>query len=357
MHRFLPIHLLLTLGLAGYLSAQSEDAPIGNQIPLNWPELPSWTAEELEMLRSGELVLGVDLFKDTLGASDPEDLFEPLPEPEVPVEPEPDPNLPTPIPEDVYASYFTNRPAEYLIDPQGMLSMQQQKDRQSFLDYHAGDSEIDIHIYLFDTRQVIPSDAQIGEIFKRHFSRGKGLTALVYYYYGNPDRAQLVTSPELAKVVGPGALHSALKHSQEQASLKSEPASQLESFSTAMSLRLYWMEKEIAEARGEGRLAGLDDEEDLLVVESKEAPPEVLKKDHKLVLFIFVLSLAILSGGLLVAWRKRVKTKRYHFPEVEAQPLLSAPHAAGVGAVIHFDNATLPPSLQREQVPDYLRKM
>ena len=48
---------------------------------------------------------------------------------------------------------------------------------------------------------------------------------------------------------------------------------------------------------------------------------------------------------------------RYVFPEVETGPLLGAPHAAGVGAVVSFSSAQLPPSQQRDQVPDYLQRL
>ena len=47
---------------------------------------------------------------------------------------------------------------------------------------------------------------------------------------------------------------------------------------------------------------------------------------------------------------------RYRFPEFDVEPRLGGNHAAGVGAVISFASAALPPASQRDQVPDYLRR-
>jgi hypothetical protein len=69
---------------------------------------------------------------------------------------------------------------------------------------------------------------------------------------------------------------------------------------------------------------------------------------------------ALLVGLILLAWLGKFladRRIRYLFPEVDAGPLLGAPHAAGVGAVLSFASAHLPPSQQRDQVPDYLQRM
>jgi hypothetical protein len=47
---------------------------------------------------------------------------------------------------------------------------------------------------------------------------------------------------------------------------------------------------------------------------------------------------------------------RYRFPDFEVEPRLGGAHAAGVGAVISFASAAVPPASQRDQVPDYLRR-
>ena len=355
-----PLWMGLVL-LAGSTLGQ-ESAPLldedGEVIPdlSNWPALPSWSIEELEQIRNGEIELGISLFVEDVGGVSYKDLFEPLEVldelPELP----PGEEYPAEIGEEFLASYFAGRPASYLVDPQGMLSMQEQQDRQSFLEYHAGDSQIDLYIYLFDEKQQVPPEGEIEAIFKRHFMRGQGLSALVYYYVGDPSRSTMVMSPEVYSVIPSTAVKGALIYAKQQAQTKSEPASQLESFSTGLSIRLYWMERELAEAAGEGHLLTSSGEEPVVVMADEEEVEEPVQESKVLLLF-GMLSLGVVCVGLWFAYRKAQRNKSYQFPEVNVKPLLAAPHAAGVGAVIHFGNATMPPSVQKEQVPDYLRKM
>lgn len=346
------------LSLENPAAARSQDADVEEQpFPdvIEWPPLPHWTISELEKIKNGQLSIGVSLFEDNPGELADEPLFEALPQPSQPGSSGDEELYPTTIDESFLAAYFGGRPASYLVDPQGMLSAQEQKDRQSFLDYHAGDSEIDLFIYLFDQKQHVPPEGDIKRVFKDHFTRGKGLTALIYYYVGAPERSVMVMSPRVATVVPPTAIRGALIYAKQQAQAKSEPASQLESFSTSLSLRLYWMEQELANHADGGELAG---ENELMVVEASEPSQTsgVVERWKALVVLGFVIT-AILATGAVMAWWKYQRRQRFHFPETEVSPLLSAPHAAGVGAVIHFGNATLPPSVQKEQVPDYLRRM
>jgi hypothetical protein len=63
----------------------------------------------------------------------------------------------------------------------------------------------------------------------------------------------------------------------------------------------------------------------------------------------------LLSALGLNHWLRR--RARYRFPEFEVEPRLGGAHAAGVGAVISFASASLPPASQRDQTPDYLRRV
>lgn len=333
---------------------------VGEPVPevIEWPPLPVWTVSELERVRAGELTLGVSLFEDGPVDLAYEELFDSLPEPPPPVENSEEQELfPTTIDDEFLPAYFFGRPASYLVDPQGMLTMQEQRDRQSFLEYHAGDSEIDLYIYLFDQKQHVPPVGEIKRVFAKNFSRGSGLTALIYYYVGAPERSVMVMSPEVSAVVPPTAIRGALIYAKQQAQGKSEPASQLESFSTSLSIRLYWMEQELAKQAAGGGPAPTGSEELTVVEASEPSPAGEPVDDWKILVALGLVVTAILSGGVFVVWWRARQRQQHLFPEMEVSPLLAAPHAAGIGAVIHFGNATLPPSVQKEQVPDYLRQM
>jgi hypothetical protein len=63
---------------------------------------------------------------------------------------------------------------------------------------------------------------------------------------------------------------------------------------------------------------------------------------------------ALLLGFAARFWLKR--RTRHLFPDFEVEPRLGGAHAAGVGAVISFASATVPPATQRDAMPDYLRR-
>lgn len=342
------------LAFAFFCSAQEEEILEEIPIYLNWPLLPTWTPEELEAIDQGELVLGTDLFRPLTGEVSYADLFEPLPELEIieeeaVVQEEDSPY----IAEEFLSSYFGSRPARYLVDPQGMLSMQEMEDRQKFLEFHAGDSKIDLYIYLFDAEQELPTEGDIKTVFSRHFSRGNGLTALVYYFLGAPERSLLVLSPEINSVVPVNDVRSALIDARQQAQTKSEVASQLESFSNALSIRLYWMERSLAES--EELLAYEPLGGDLTVIEAENRLVRKTEASTPEMLIVMSAGGVLCFGAIVFLWYRFQKKKQCFFPEVEVRPLLGAPHAAGIGAVIQFDSTALPPSSQREKVPDYLK--
>ena len=85
-----------------------------------------------------------------------------------------------------------------------------------------------------------------------------------------------------------------------------------------------------------------------------EAIQPWIEKAKPLALQAAILVSCILTG-LITTWALRRRI-RHRFPEFEVEPRLGGAHAAGVGAVISFASATVPPASQRDQVPDYLRR-
>ena len=124
-----------------------------------------------------------------------------------------------------------------------------------------------------------------------------------------------------------------------------------------MSIRIYWMERMIA-----GEPAAGD-----VLPPAKPATAKAGQAAEKSAKFLWLLELAlrfsipaaVLLGAFATAFgfsRWLRFRARYRFPEFEVEPRLGGAHAAGVGAVISFASAALPPASQRDQVPDYLRR-
>jgi hypothetical protein len=318
--------------------------------------LPEWSPEDALLLREGGLIPGEELLSETIG-----DLV--LPPPPVPVpeiipletDPEVSENGPELIGEEYIDEYFGQRPVTFLLDPQELLSRQALRDRESFLQYHAGDSEVDLYVYLFDGEQELPEGVTIEQVFEQHY-QSSGPTALVFYYLGMPERSQLALSESITEVVSLDEQKRALRNAIQEAFEKSDSAYQLDNFAVELSIRLYWFEK---------AMAGADPTPPMAAAINQEGTPPVLE-DPAVALSLLIqlkpvgIGVGILLGavglGFLGRWIAEQRF-RYTFPEVESAILLGAPHAAGVGAVVSFGSAQLPAAQQRDQVPDYLQRM
>ena len=252
--------------------------------------------------------------------------------------------------------YFGERPKSFLVDPQGLLSPVDYRDRLGFLNYHAGDSSIDLFVYVFKGGQDIPGEVREEELVERLFSEGRP-AAVVYYFMGAPQRSVMYLSPSLTDAVSLAEQRRALESSVMQAFKDVEPSGQIEAFLVQMSIRIYWMERMLVggEVVGEGMPAG---DRPAKASEKRSATMErflpVFERAKRFTVPAAVIAGALVSALALSSWLRR--RARYRFPDFEVEPRLGGAHAAGVGAVISFASAAVPPASQRDQVPDYLRR-
>ncbi len=322
------------------------------------PALPVWSPSDYEKVKKGEIVAGQNFFAPV--PVDPDAKIEPpvveLPEP---VEDLPQPEEDeTAISDEHMAEYFREIPGDgsgepiYLSDPQDLLSQQEFRDRESFLHYHSSESNIDMFVYLFDQRQEFPVGTDIQAVYRDLFTT-HGPVALVFYHLGAPDRSQFFLSSDIRAVISQDEQDRALRAAVEEAFEKSDVAYQLDNFLVELSIRLYWIERELKVATATREARRLERENRVISAPVNEE--DNLRLIGRAVLLAFCVILAGLSGWGGWVWLQH--RRKYRFPEVECGPLLGAPHAAGVGAVISFSNAHLPPSRQRDQVPDYLERM
>lgn len=258
------------------------------------------------------------------------------------------------IPEKYWPAYFDQRPEKYLVDPQGLLGPAGYRDRLGFLNYHAGDSSIDLFVYVFKGDQEIPGEVREEELVERFFSEGRP-AAVVYYYLGAPQRSVLYLSPSLTDTVSVSDQRRAVESSVMQAFKEVDPSKQIEGFMVQMSIRIYWMERML---NGNTELAEAEPVFDRTTKEERKSPTAMEKLEPLLDRALpFRMPAGVAGCGLLIglatsAWIKR--RARYRFPDFDVEPRLGGPHAAGVGAVISFASAAVPPASQRDQVPDYL---
>ncbi|MES2438691.1 MAG: hypothetical protein V4584_06485 [Verrucomicrobiota bacterium] len=259
------------------------------------------------------------------------------------------------VPEKFLPDYFAERPKSFLIDPQGLLSPSDYRDRLGFLNYHASDSAIDLYVYVLGGNQEIPSEVREEEMIERCFSDGRP-AAIVYYYLGAPQRSVVYLSPSLTGSISASEQHRALESSIMQAFERTNPSEQIEKFLVQMSIRIYWMERMLTGESAAGKslpVAGPVVEKSRITAKSARLAwlQEILRQAATPAMLVLG---ALFSAFGFNHWLRL--RARYRFPEFEVEPRLGGSHAAGVGAVISFASAAVPPASQRDQVPDYLRR-
>jgi hypothetical protein len=332
----------------------------GAQPPSNFGEfpLPVWNEGERSRLETDGWVAGDRLLTDESNEDTIEStVIEPLDLPLANAGDIGETQVPeNPVPEQYWESYFGLRPESFLVDPQELLSPNDERERLEFLKYHAGDSSIDLYVYVFNEDQDIPGEVRDEELMERFFSEGRP-AAVLFYYMGAPQRSTLALSPSLTDVVSAAEQRRALESSVMQAFKDEEPARQFEAFLVQMSIRIYWMERMIYGDDGAALVQAFPEapripEKGNSSIASHLAPLKEMAMPYALPAGAVV---GALFFGLILISVFRMK-RRYLFPEFNVEPRLGAAHAAGVGAVISFSSAAIPPAAQRDQMPDYLRR-
>ena len=339
-----------------FLSVIATAVLIANVYALVEPALPVWDLKERAEMEAAGWVTGAILLTDSPVPDEPErTAVEPLqveqPKPE---EIAGDLKPSSDIAEKFLPAYFAERPKSFLIDPQSLLSPADYRDRLSFLNYHATDSSIDLFVYVMGGEQDIPSEVREEEMIERFFSKGRP-AVVVYYYLGAPQRSVVYLSPFITDSVSAAEQHRALESSVMQAIEKTRPAEQIEKFLVQMSIRIYWMERMLA-----GEPAAADAPTQVVTVAMKQAATKsakLLKLQETASKFAAPGGMVLVAIVLVLGFNRWLRlSARYRFPDFEVEPRLGGAHAAGVGAVISFASAAVPPASQRDQVPDYLRR-
>ena len=261
------------------------------------------------------------------------------------------------IPEKFWSSYFGQRPKNYLLDPQGLLDTEDYRNRLGFLKDHAGDSSVDLFVYVFKGNQDIPAKVRAEELIEKFFIQGRP-AVIAFYFMGEPQRSVIYLSPSILDHVTPAERHHALESSIMKAMELQGAAAQFEAFLVQISIRVYWMEQMMNGSSAGDRQAYLA--EHLAQTEQKKKhgllarlQPIIDRIKPFMIPVSAVVGVLIVLMGIVNLVRRRAI---HRFPEFDVEPRLGGAHAAGVGAVISFASSALPPASQRDQTRDYLRR-
>ncbi|MES2982378.1 MAG: hypothetical protein V4727_08700 [Verrucomicrobiota bacterium] len=251
--------------------------------------------------------------------------------------------------------YFSKKPSQFLIDPQAFISGEQRKGIETLLTNHAADSTIDLYLFIFGGDQKLPIEGINKDFVTRHFSQGKPVVTL-YYYFGDPNRTEMHLSPSIANAVSSSEQQRSVQSSLMRAMRANGSFEQLEEFLMQFSVRTYWMERMMDEASGKAPVEVSVEEAPVVQVEEKKMNPlEMIPEKFKGPALIAAAGLgSVVILWVLILWVR--SRSRYKFPELEVEARLGGSHAAGIGAVVNFASPAVSPAHQREQVPEYLRR-
>jgi len=337
------------------LRAAASLAAARNSAPLpNWSEAQRKTMEANGWL-AGERILGAAAEGESQpgAAASPPDLggSAPTADPATPQSPI------VPVPEKFLTAYFDARPEGFLIDPQGLLDEGATHEQLALLKAHADDSPIDLYIYVFAKDQEIPGEVRGEELCERCFATERP-TLLVFYFLGAPQQTVLYASPAFPESIPAAEQRQALQSAINQASQKTSPPAQLEAFTIQLTKRIYRMELMLHGISEEADGPKLSKAQAAKLAKNSSSLAERWARWRPLALDLAIPGLliaSILAASVgIIGWRRRHAI--YRFPELPVEPRLGGQHAAGVGAIIAFASADLPPASQRRQVAGYLRR-
>jgi hypothetical protein len=306
------------------------------------PPWPRWSDEDTQRLLEGEELLSDLLFRPLEESDVTASVMAGVPLPSRGIEEES--NSPE-LSEEVLAKYVSQKPKNFLIDPQKFLSRQEYRDRLSFLKYHASDSSVGLYVYLLDDSQQWPPDTKLENLWRNHFADA-GPTVLVCYFMGNPSRSEIFVSPNLMESVGKAEQTRALQSSVKNAYVKSDPVDQLDGFCEQLSTRIYWMEK----AFKAGVIAPPDEEAQDSAKSASYPWLVPIRQWWKKWQWSMGMALAATTCVVLLLWWRRAH-RRYQLPVFDVPHRLGGNHAASVGAVISYSNPYLSAQAQREKPP------
>ena len=321
---------------------------------------PEWSASDRARLKKGEIMVGQMLL---MGTPPVTSLSSPAPDPGVPSLPDEAPELPYDyefISQEYLDEYFTKVPSSYLVDPQRLLTRQEAMDREGFLAYHAGESAIDIRLYIFDAQQEIPYKYSVVKVAQELYAQSE-LTAVVFCFVGDPSRNLVAFGGRGAEKLEALEKRRAYESAVLKAIEKSETSAQVEAFILQLSIKLYWMEQAMIAATTTELIqvdAPSDKAADRVGTNVNDPPAGGVAtlKPYFFYIAVGMSGILFVIGGLTGIFLLWKRNKRYHFPVLEIPCRLGANYAAGIGAVIAFHNKFGSPSAQREQVPDPLAR-
>lgn len=228
-------------------------------------------------------------------------------------------------------------PTEYLIDPAALAGEVQQQDLTRFLEFHAHDALIKLHVLILASDQKLPADANLDAMGSG--SLAKGTACLLVYPLGEPWRARLFLSKTVHDHASVEFLKETARACVTEAVQSSEVHDQLRNYAVELSTRLFWLQKALGtspERPTTGQpLAEISCDAPAQPLAGWETSPLVPVGALGGFMVLGALSRPVLRR--LRQWQRlRLQNRVWLLPDVETVPRLGGAFAGGGGGMLCY---------------------
>lgn len=249
--------------------------------------------------------------------------------------------LPTPVSSirDVSAEFMSvcerALPKEYLIDPEHLVPEMQHHAMTGFLEFHARDARIKLHVMIIAHDRKLPADADLGKIASGGLQQTDA--CLLVYPLGEPWRARLFVSKSIHEQTSGAFLSETVQACLQEALQASDVHDQLHRYSVHLSTRLFWLQRALA---GKTSVEA-DKDQSLAEITPETATRMETSEVRSMLIWIsaWMFSIALIGVALQRMHRhRRIRRQKsvWLLPEPESIPRLGGAFTGGGGGMIRY---------------------
>lgn len=212
----------------------------------------------------------------------------------------------------------------HLIDPNGELSETMHEDFARFLEFHARDARIRLHVLLIGREEKLPASANPALVAQGSLQGGDACLALVPR--GEPWRLRLFLSRQVHATAPPAELSEMLEDCVRDAMLATDEDEQIHRLLVRLSIRLFWLERLLSKPPAVKEVIVANPEP---LSEVRAMPQPLPVNTTRLAVTVGAGMIALLG---IIFWRWRTYKLRHYvwtLPEREVQPRLGGAHCGG----------------------------
>lgn len=329
--------------------------PAEQESPAPPPGMPEWITEDQSRMFRGEWFAGEEILPDESEKIDLADEAFSLDAPDESVSPAEQSGE---IPKELMPLYLPQKADQQLMDPQLLLSEQEQADIAKLLEEIREVTGITVYLTVFNHGQKVPPSLNAPSL-ARHIFGGRPSCVLVEYYRGSLSPVQVVYSEDLGHCLDAQKRKELLDAAQKQAAEYADDLDILWHFLNAQGNQFPGI---LNLSRSTPMATHIDVPKiDYKFRETPASPKKAPAKidyaekaqetwDHYGTTFLILFSLLIVSTGAYLLWQR----KRIH--PLISQPVrkrMGAPHGTGTTRVLHYSGQVSKSKLEKDLLKDF----